>query len=155
MKNVLLLCCVILFSLVQHASACSRLRQPAEEEFRNALAVFRGTGTSAELIKPKFLSTEQAKDDFYLYTKVRWKVDEVFKGEHLEGKAAIELFFCGSGPIVVGAPYVFVIDKPSEDLEVGGDVIGLFSAVGPFSFQEDMGAFDKLVREVRKLSKRK
>lgn len=159
LKRLLFCAALVLLGTALEASACARLQRTTEDNFKDLIAVFRGTVTSAEVIQPKFSSSEEAKEaEGIFFVKVRWKVEEIFKGENLEGKSAVTSSFCGAGPIVVGAIYVFAIEKLPEDVlysSTGNDVIGyLAEASGGFSLQEEMDDFDKVNLQLRTLSKK-
>jgi hypothetical protein len=157
----------VLFFLLSGAEtfACSRMPRTREQLFDSYIAVFSGVAISAEVI-PLVPGTELEKEAAktgIMPIKVRWKIDEIFKGKDLEGKSAFTTnYYCGGVPIIVGQPYVFAIGPIERDSEIFGssmnsaDIIGYLDDLGTmgiFSFENAPEKYNSLVAGFKKLSK--
>jgi hypothetical protein len=160
------------FTLISHSNACSRLGPPPTPEkiFLESSAVFKGVVTSAELIDfSDFSGTPgygvgelDAKALKALpLVKVRWRVEEIFKGRPIEGKSAlIAYIMCVDDLIVVGQPYVFSIspfesDFPNIMRAKHPDVIGIINTDGTAGqWEEDSSSFQELEEKFRALSEK-
>ncbi len=146
---------------------CSRMPRTPEETFDSYVAVFRGVVTSAEAIplKPGTPEEREVAKTGLMLIKVRWKIEEIFKGKDLEGKSAYTTnYYCGGVPIIVGQPYVFAIGPIEKDKQIfsqkifGSDLIGYLDdlgTIGVYSFADRHDKYDALIAGFKKLSKRK
>jgi hypothetical protein len=152
--------CILVLSIVPEVFACSPNKMPSPEAtFVNSVAVFRGTITRAEVLKPNNDEERQAYKNGIFGIKVYWKIDEVFKGRNLDGKSAETTTFpCGNVLAVVGQPYIFSISPFGGGEESDPslrDSIGVLDETGTTAEFLSPESFQMLNREFSKLSKRK
>ena len=151
---------ILLLSLATSpALTCSRLRTPLNAEvFYNAISVFKGVATSAELLDATAINPNY-KD--LPVVRIHWRVDEVYKGPHLKNTTTMTQYFCFPASVVVGLPYVVVVNKISGinieeqekwDLLLRG-VDGVLNYDGTAGLWGDsLGKSEKLVQEFKALS---
>jgi hypothetical protein len=126
------------------ANACTYLPKPsAETIFERSSTVFHGTAVKAEAFGPG-----------HVFVRIWWKVDEVFKGKVPKGKSTITNYVCGGVFVLVGQPYVVSTDE----IELGNpdpSDFGMIVDFGTRAAWTETLEHDRLVREFRRLSKRK
>jgi hypothetical protein len=159
-------------TLISAGHACSPPRSPPapEKVFQDSIAVFKGVVTSAELIDVSEFAIELGPvgEDLNVkelkslpIVKVRWRVEEVFKGRLIEGQSAwIAYIMCVDHLIVVGLPYMFSIKRSDDALtkrlmEQHPDMIGYIAVDGTAGIQDEGGlTYERLEESFRSLSKK-
>jgi hypothetical protein len=157
--KLLLLSGLVLVTAVAEASACSPNKNPvAEDTFTNSVAVFRGTITRAEVMKPKNDEERQANEAGIFGIKVYWQIDDVFKGKDLVGKSAVTTTFpCGNVLAVVGQPYIISISPfggGEKSDPIFNDSIGVLDESGTTAEFLSPERYQMLVNKFKKLRKR-
>lgn len=149
----------LLFPLtaISDVFACTQIpTPPASSIFDEASEVFKGVAVSVELMdfragdeRPMGLPEEIP------FIRVRWRVEEIYKGKHIENSSAMTQYFCGGVTIVVGQPYVFSV-LPFDEMDNTAvaaypDLIGSLYDFGTKGAWEDPERYQELVREFKKL----
>jgi hypothetical protein len=92
------------------AIACSKLPEVSTIDiFKQADVVFRGTVVAAESVD--LPNGEDIPDGLVYAVKLRWHVEEMYKGQLEKEDWAITTYICGGVRITVGQPYIFSLSK--------------------------------------------
>ena len=138
------------------AFSCSQIiPRPIEQVFYESKAIFRGVVVGAEIIPaPGQLNAKEPTLIFPI--KVWWHVQEIYKGDHLDGKFGLTMTpFCGGVPILLGAQYIFVVDDPKKASLEGFDAKGSFGVLNedgtilPISDYETLLSMEAKYRKLR------
>ena len=139
------------FCFDQQAFACSKpMPSTPREIFDRSVAVFKGVLISAELVDAINIGT----DEGIPIVKVRWRLDEVYKGRNLQEGFAVTQYFCGGVFAIVGQPYVFALWPVPEELsavENLSGIKGILDDQGTKGEWKEADEFGLLVTEFQKL----
>jgi hypothetical protein len=145
------------------AVACSMVPESgAEEIFKQADVVFKGTVVAAESVD---LPLDEPIPDGLVYAvKLRWHVNEMFKGQLEKDDWAITTYFCGGVRITVGQAYIFSLSKNEvEDfddeaskrwLKENPNMKWSLDERGTTGVFEEPQEYERLSKEFKKLSKK-
>ena len=148
----LITCLLILGSCFdQQALGCSQaLPATPREIVDRSVAVFRGGLISAELVDLGNIGTEE----YIPLVKVRWRLEEVYKGQNLGDGFAVTQYFCGGVFPIVGQPYIFALGPVDEDQSTAGVLSGIKGYLddqGTKGEWKEADEFGFLVAEFQKL----
>ena len=145
------------------ASACSQLPEysPADV-FRDDDVIFKGIVVAAEAMDLPI--EEVVPDDVVFAVKLRWRVQELYKGRLPKEDRAMTNYLCGGVPVVVGQSYIVALTKleldtaneyiPKRWVEENSNVKWILDERGTKAEFTDQDAYERLSREFKTLSKK-
>jgi hypothetical protein len=142
------------------AIACSKLPEASTVDiFKQADVVFKGTVVAAESVDLPM--DEDIPDGLVYAVKLRWQVEEMYKGQLEKEDWAITTYFCGGVRVTVGEPYIFALSKfevDGSDGEVAkrwakenANIKWFLNEYGTKGAFEDPKAYERLAIEFKKL----
>jgi hypothetical protein len=150
-------------TFIAKATACSPLPEysPADV-FRDDDVIFKGIAVAAEAMD---LPVEEVVPDGVVFAvKLRWRVQELYKGRLPKEDWAMTNYLCGGVPVVVGQPYIVALSKleldtanrdiPKRWVEQNSNVKWTLDERGTKAEFNDQDAYERLSKEFKKLSKK-
>jgi hypothetical protein len=145
------------------ATACSPLPEfsPADI-FRDDDVIFKGVAVAAEAMNLPV--DEVFTDDLVLAVKVRWRIQELYKGQLPKEDWAMTNYICGGVSVVVGQPYIVALWKleldtangnvPKRWVEENSNVKWTLDERGTKAQFNDPNSYDRLSEAFKNLSKK-